>query len=857
MKKQRVADKFDFPVEFVLLPQRRQKPEPTPLVPKPYEGYYQGYVRIVACEQAPEIVGLEVFMIAKDGRLPSCAPFYVYRCSKGITMNVEAVLSRARKGSAMEISFHTAPCVAMRLKDKLDALDMKYLLQEGELHLTNRALEMRIAAQCLSRARYPIASARIYAHVWWREHTSVGRLPAMALLNSAFVMPRKGQEGQKQRTRMDDLNLAQLEALKDAYLIQPWELVWYTVMKRHHGGVLPLTKMPYMEATISKHDVAMHIRVAVALLWKAEAEQSDTHNTLFSFCGLLAKVYRDLKPPGENRAEIEHAAREFALARDFRSLDTDTMALQQDHYNAQQTVHELQVVRARAFERSQRAFELRPANAKPTLPPRLTADQRRIAEHITQHWLTVVLGSPGTGKTAVITWLLSHYARAIASGFVGMLIKMLHRRNGRRPELAYTMDSFYYTHKRWGHAVSEWLATFEVLVIDECSNVGMRHLRRLLPLFSNLRKVVFVGDTFQCKSLEAGAMLDDLVAHFPQHTFRLTENLRVAPALKALHQAPGDIVTGNCLGLAWGPVLQSPLAHLPVPNGVGAMEHCLEQLYRKLLEMEPERGKLLLNSQILVLMHEGRWGRLEMNNAAQRVYERLGLLNPRDHQVVNIGDRVSVYPGCKITFNRNYNYPFDYTFPDSDLTVHSDPVANGEIVVVRRAKVLPYPGRGVLLEVADSHDPEAPSKSVWVARGNDGSVDPLDVDCGNCTTVYKVQGREFPFVFFCVPPNPSERWTRCNAYVAVSRAQERCVVLGNHRDFVTICTRPDVARRTVFRELLAQHPELAAHVPITANEPIVDDPAALGLLPADVRAVPTFAEFVAANTPDPDRGLEN
>lgn len=849
MKKQRKTTDSETPefphgVEFVLLPQRRDKPERNPLVPEAYDGYYQGYVRIVSCPRVPALENMEVFFIASDGRLPSCAPFHVYYCERGVRMNADAVLARARSGSAMIIDRHTSNCLPVRVKTTLDLQDMQYALLEAKPYLTQPTLVTQMARACLSKTRFPVPAARVAAFTWWAEHTSVGRVSLMGRINAGFLVGLRGKPGQKQRKRLAQLSFAQLQALLRALQTEPWELVWYRSMKALYGGVYPLTQQRYLdELRVTRTKPSLVVQTALSILWRVQDQRATTHDTVFPRA-LFGTAFPCL--PRDDRAALERNVRAYLSERDIRYLDDDgtQVALGSDWFDASETVRHLDVIRERALSTSHRPFALRANNEKPALPPRLTADQRAIAQHITQHWLTVVLGSPGTGKTAIITWLLSHYRCAVASGFVGMLVRMLHRRNGRRPELAYTMDSFYYTYKAFPAEVTSWLMSFEVLVIDECSNVSMRHIRRLLPLFKRLRKVVFVGDTYQCKSLEAGAMLHDLANCFPQHTFRLTQNLRVAAELRALYDAPGNIVTGNWMCMGWGAVLESPLAHLTVSTQDGGMEQCLLALYAKLVALQPERGPLLLNSQILVLMHDGTWGRKQMNAIAQRVYERLGLLDPRQPRVT-LRKELEVYAGCKVTFRQNYNHRVEVKFgANEEVVVHSDPVANGELVIVRRVWELRAPARGVLMEVVDSHDPDAPLKTVWVDSAQ--GVDPLDVDCGNATTVYKVQGREFPFVFFCVPPHPGAQWTRCNTYVAVSRAQERCVVLGALHDFGDICARPDVPRRTVFEHLLRQRPDLAAHERTTPhNEDLVDDPALLATLPAEVTAVPVLKDFVS------------
>lgn len=850
------------------MPERRTIPPAEPLVPVAYEGTYYGYVRIVASRAKPALTGMTVYLKASFGRLPTCAPYHVYQCASGILMDADAILegSTARGANAMVIGKDAAPCVALRMRPEWDRVDIQYALGEALPQMSARNIQERLARRMLQRVRFPVVSANVIANQpWLLEHTDVGRAFLIAQLADAFI--HGGKMKQKQRARMRNLTLAQLGELAGLLQREPWECIWSTVMDERFGGISPLDPDRYRQArdTRKLKEPAPQLYGVLIYFAMREEPQTDTMFPVDRFNTTIPCMPRD------QRAQLHYDLRAYLTQRDVCYVEPrDAVAMNdwnathlaiRDHvYDATAIINSLKGIRQRAVHRAAVPFLLRQPNEVPTVPPKLTRDQRIIAEHITQHWITVVLGSPGTGKTAIITWLMSHYKCALASGFVGMLVKMLQRRNGRRPELAYTMDALIYLSTIKPDTVASWLGHFEVLVIDECSNVSMGRLRKLLPLFRNLRKVVFVGDTYQCKSLKAGDALGDLAACFPAHTFRLTENLRVANELVALQLAPGSVLTGNWRGIGWGASLSTPIAlvsHVLSNHGhlnndkddddSTIAENTMVALYARLLAQYPGRGAQLLNHQILVLAHKGPYGRIAFNKGAQAALERLGVLDPRREIVVTIKRNLDVYAGCKITFTRNYNHPVQENFgtEDEPLIIRSDPVANGEIVIVQRIWYAQSPARGICMEVRDSHDPDAPHKTIWVE--SDGGVDPDDIEWGNATTVYKAQGREFPFVFFCVPPRPAAHWTRCYPYVAISRAQERAVVIGAAEDFGAMCARPDWTRRTVFAHMLKQEAELTGVVREGGSlqqERIIDDPVAtLTPLAADQRAAPVLADF--------------
>jgi exodeoxyribonuclease V alpha subunit len=413
-------------------------------------------------------------------------------------------------------------------------------------------------------------------------------------------------------------------------------------------------------------------------------------------------------------------------------------------------------------------------------------------------------------------------------------VKMLQRRNGRRRELAYTIDHLRYCCEKNGEAAREWLSHFEVLVIDECSNVSMGRIAKLLPLFSRLRKIVFVGDTDQLKSLNAGDALCDLTRWFP--SFRLTENLRVAPELKTLQEVPGHILAGRLACVQWAPkAWEAPVSN---PSTVAGLKDLIKALYAKLLVLDSVSANNLLDTQFLVLCHDGNYGRMAVNSAVQAALEELGIL--KRVQLFTLYKDFSIYQGCKITFKKNYNHRIEKDF--GAFTLYSDPVANGELAIVRSIEHVKKPGYGILMKISDSSDGAEDSlKTVWIEE-RDG-VNPFHIQLGNAITVYTSQGREFPNVVFCVDPKLGSHWTKANAYVASSRAQKRFLLLGERAEFNAMAARPNAERRTIFSHLLGQSATLTAKTePSTQPEVIIRDPETLSVAPANMLVVPVFRE---------------
>ena len=163
-------------------------------------------------------------------------------------------------------------------------------------------------------------------------------------------------------------------------------------------------------------------------------------------------------------------------------------------------------------------------------------DQRVAAESATRRWTTVLGGGPGTGKTTTVARLLAvlhdqhgpglRVALAAPTGkaaarlqeavqqvvatefndtdrerLAGVTASTLHRLLGSRPG-----DGTRFRHDRDNRL------PHDVVVVDETSMLSLTLMARLLEAVRPDARLVLVGDPDQLASVEAGAVLADLVA---------------------------------------------------------------------------------------------------------------------------------------------------------------------------------------------------------------------------------------------------------------------------------------------------------------------------------------------------------
>lgn len=163
-----------------------------------------------------------------------------------------------------------------------------------------------------------------------------------------------------------------------------------------------------------------------------------------------------------------------------------------------------------------------------TLFPEAAApDRQRIAAALAAtRWTTVLAGGPGTGKTTTVARVLALLKRpglrvALAAptgkaaarlqesvreqagglGLPELSAMTLHRLLGWRPD----------SKTRFRHDATNRLP-YDVVVVDETSMVSLTMMARLLEALRPDARLVLVGDPDQLTSVDAGAVLADLVA---------------------------------------------------------------------------------------------------------------------------------------------------------------------------------------------------------------------------------------------------------------------------------------------------------------------------------------------------------
>lgn len=417
-----------------------------------------------------------------------------------------------------------------------------------------------------------------------------------------------------------------------------------------------------------------------------------------------------------------------------------------------------------------------PAAFARLFPPQFR-EQRGAAEIALTQAVTVLTGGPGTGKTTTVARLLALLAeQAEVSGRPGLRIALaaptgkaaarlteavagevaglaevdrarlaglqastLHSLLGARPG-----NAARFKHNR-GNRLPH-----DVIVVDETSMVSLTMMARLLEAVRPTARLILVGDPDQLASVEAGAVLADLVDGLAARPGTRVATLLTAHRYKkpigelaaAIRAGDGDTVISllrsgdehrEWIDAASPAALADALAAIAVPHAVRVRQAALLGDAREALRNLDEH-------RLLCAHRDGPHGANHWNRQLRRW--------------------VSEQTGDPVWADWYAGRPLLITANDYGLGVR-----NGDTgVVVAR-------NEGLRAVIATASGP------VDFATGRLS-----DVDSMYAMTIHKSQGSEADVVTVLMPPVESRLLTRELFYTAVTRAKHKVRVVGSEEE---------------------------------------------------------------------------
>ena len=155
--------------------------------------------------------------------------------------------------------------------------------------------------------------------------------------------------------------------------------------------------------------------------------------------------------------------------------------------------------------------------ADPPSPPGLTGDE--LTDAVLTQWVTVLTGGPGTGKTFSIAKVISQLKAmpgfatisvAAPTGKAAARLAQAIGEDGPRPTTIHRLLGARGPGRGNRHTADNPLSA-DIVIIDELSMVSLPLMAGLLDAVSPSARLLLVGDPGQLASVEAGAVLADLV----------------------------------------------------------------------------------------------------------------------------------------------------------------------------------------------------------------------------------------------------------------------------------------------------------------------------------------------------------
>ncbi len=404
------------------------------------------------------------------------------------------------------------------------------------------------------------------------------------------------------------------------------------------------------------------------------------------------------------------------------------------------------------------------------------ADQRAAAEVAARSLTSVITGGPGTGKTTTVARLLGSLLDQAPDARIALAAPTgkAAARMAEAVRAATAHATFPATHReriaalpattihrllgtipgqgtRFRHHRGNRLA-LDVVVLDETSMVSLTLMARILEALRPGARLVLVGDADQLASVEAGAVLGDLVAGLRHHhgapVAQLTHNRRFGEGIGTLATAvrEGDAQAAVAALTSGDPNRRfarvDDLEGIVVPAAV--------RLHELAAAGDREGALAALEEHRLLCAHRdgpagvSHWNRRIEGWLADAAGSRLGRW----------------YPGQPLLITSN-----DYGLR----------LFNGDIGVV-----VDLGARGLAAIIADGSAPEG--RLVALARLN-------DVVTAHAMTVHRSQGSQFQDVSVLLPDAESAILTRELLYTALTRARRSVAIVGEQDVLTRAITR--------------------------------------------------------------------
>ncbi len=411
----------------------------------------------------------------------------------------------------------------------------------------------------------------------------------------------------------------------------------------------------------------------------------------------------------------------------------------------------------------------------------LSDEQKQTCKSVCENTITILVGNGGSGKSfstkALINLLNDNNKHALLLAPTGRASKVLadyanhpastiHRGLGFKPP------------KTWSYN-EETKLDCDIVILDEFSMVDIFLFRHLLEAIDFTKtKLLLIGDDAQIPSVACGNLLHDFLNSDRIPTVRLTKIFRYGKG--GINTVATDIRTGKpsfdknntdtqIIGDDKG-FIYTPMAQEKAINYI-------VKLYKKLLEKGIDKNDIL----ILVSQNIGDYG-------TQRINKRIQFeVNPESSKYVKYGEIEYRVNDLVIQCVNNYK---SYIYTQYGCNDEKTFISNGEIgkivdVVYDRGEY------GIVVDFGNKN-------LIFIPKSQLGTI-----KLGYAISLHKSQGGQAKYIIVFAPKAHTYMLNSNLLYVGVTRAKEKCILIGELETYNrSIKKKENLARNTFMCELL-------------------------------------------------------
>lgn len=579
-----------------------------------WKDYVIADVEVVACREHPEWVGQKRVY---KGVLPSRAPYFNYTCKHGVyekydQRSFEHVLM-ARKDVQWSYTKHlTVEGLMYMLMHEFRLAKQRTMATTATatttsvtgdaLHDTDDIGHEYTYARALNEIRRMVQheglmyttdgvidedvfrTTSMFKRLEMRG-CDYFRLEYLDPLRVAYDKKGKDKINSNERnqmTRLQSMPPKELVTLYNMARSAPWLLCLDRYAKKFK--LKPITHVRMLRLA-ARHHVTIPKRIAVSMSVLQHVRQKLYHeagNTVF-YMAWLRKHYRDASPDHHNHMPEFTSAVKWLVTNGglcwIQPPLTRTQVLSGNFPECEhqgtlcfpRTMHHVDTIMTVFHQVAERCetHVTRPRDPERgvvSIPPKLTDEQTAAMAHVLGNWLTLVVGPPGRGKTAVIESAFAHVYGICNITYVGTMVSAQRERLGGRNECSRTAHSLYHSMQATAMPLrKDYVEQVEMLIWDEFSNAGeglVSHVLRCFQdvaaddgstpsfqvdaqgkrtlvmrecdIYPRLAHILLVMDPHQINPINPSCCAKDLLDALPMHIKELTVNLRVDPVYRAL-----------------------------------------------------------------------------------------------------------------------------------------------------------------------------------------------------------------------------------------------------------------------------------------------------------------------------------